>query len=576
MADLLDGLFRFTGASEIPITDSANPTRVQSNDDRGRSGILKLVGTLTASRELILPYYVGSWEIQNTTSQTVTIRGETGATVAVPAASAAHIFCDGLGFFTASGTGEGGVSDHGALTGLADNDHPQYQLAANAIGLTSSTPQPVGTAAVGNGTSAARDNHVHAHGDQAGGSLHAVATTSVPGFLSAADKTKLDSLTGGATNHGVLAGLTNDDHLQYLRSDGWRTWTGAQNAGGNKITNLGTPTADADAATKAYVDSVGGGGGSSIPSPTAANQVYNSSAAGTAAWTDDPVVDTLKAITKAEVGTYAANAASGAGQGCILIAQGGGASSSGGFCAIAGGAPGAGGTDGGGAGLYTRGSEAGGGGSHLLIEACEIGGRKLISLNAGVRATSAMMPTGDRVVTMGPAGTIPTSAPTETNHAGFYVGNISGGGGKLTHVCGGGVTYQAVETITVGAGTTGFVVLGQILNGGQPGSTANQVKRGTATGRINVIQLQPSSSWTGHGGSSNYAKYLGFTATLYWSGSIVIPCLDLCPLDGTALVGSPAVVYLEMDASYNVLCKAQNQGGIQCEFVISWDWNQRF
>lgn len=40
----------------------------------------------------------------------------------------------------------------------------------------------------------ARADHVHAHGDQPGGSLHATATTSVAGFMSAADKTKLDSL----------------------------------------------------------------------------------------------------------------------------------------------------------------------------------------------------------------------------------------------------------------------------------------------------------------------------------------------------------------------------------------------
>jgi len=29
--------------------------------------------------------------------------------------------------------GEGGVTDHGALTGLGDNDHPQYRLVADAI-----------------------------------------------------------------------------------------------------------------------------------------------------------------------------------------------------------------------------------------------------------------------------------------------------------------------------------------------------------------------------------------------------------------------------------------------------------
>jgi hypothetical protein len=67
------------------------------------------------------------------------------------------------------------------------------------IGLLSdSSPAAVGTAASGSGTSASRDDHVHAHGDQAGGTLHADATTSVDGFMTAADKTKLDALWGGS------------------------------------------------------------------------------------------------------------------------------------------------------------------------------------------------------------------------------------------------------------------------------------------------------------------------------------------------------------------------------------------
>ena len=44
------------------------------------------------------------------------------------------------------------------------------------------------------------------HGDRAGGTLHAAATQSVAGFMSAADKTKLDGLTQGAT---TFLGLTD-------------------------------------------------------------------------------------------------------------------------------------------------------------------------------------------------------------------------------------------------------------------------------------------------------------------------------------------------------------------------------
>lgn len=42
----------------------------------------------------------------------------------------------------------------------------------------------------------ARADHVHAHGSQPGGLLHAPATQSVAGFMSATDKTKVDLLPG--------------------------------------------------------------------------------------------------------------------------------------------------------------------------------------------------------------------------------------------------------------------------------------------------------------------------------------------------------------------------------------------
>jgi len=72
-------------------------------------------------------------------------------------------------------------------------------LVPAGIALSSTTPAPLGTAAVGSGTTAARSNHVHAHGDQLGGTLHAVATTVDAGFMAAADKTKLNGIAAGAT-----------------------------------------------------------------------------------------------------------------------------------------------------------------------------------------------------------------------------------------------------------------------------------------------------------------------------------------------------------------------------------------
>jgi len=51
----------------------------------------------------------------------------------------------------------------------------------------------------------ARGNHAHAHGNRAGGSLHALATTVLAGFMSAADKLKLDNIVPGhvIADHGT-------------------------------------------------------------------------------------------------------------------------------------------------------------------------------------------------------------------------------------------------------------------------------------------------------------------------------------------------------------------------------------
>ncbi|DAZ90884.1 TPA_asm: putative tail fiber protein [Cyanophage Cy-LDV1] len=74
--------------------------------------------------------------------------------------------------------------------------------------LSSAVPQPLGNAGPGTSTQAARGDHVHAHGAQAGGGLHSTATTTAAGFMSAADKTKLNGIATGAqvnvpTNLGV-------------------------------------------------------------------------------------------------------------------------------------------------------------------------------------------------------------------------------------------------------------------------------------------------------------------------------------------------------------------------------------
>lgn len=134
-----------------------------------------------------------------------------------------------LAFKAASTTG---VTNHGDLTGLLNDDHPQYVLtnggrtmtgnlnlgtnniinAGTVNGVTvethasrhlpngldplaSAAPLTIGTANdIGTANSFSRSDHVHAHGVQTDETLHALVTTTTHGFMSAADKTTLDSI----------------------------------------------------------------------------------------------------------------------------------------------------------------------------------------------------------------------------------------------------------------------------------------------------------------------------------------------------------------------------------------------
>lgn len=67
------------------------------------------------------------------------------------------------------------------------------------VGLATTAPPSVGAAnSAGAGLLAARSDHAHAHGMHTDGGLHAVAGAAA-GFMSAADKTKLDGVAIGAT-----------------------------------------------------------------------------------------------------------------------------------------------------------------------------------------------------------------------------------------------------------------------------------------------------------------------------------------------------------------------------------------
>jgi hypothetical protein len=96
-------------------------------------------------------------------------------------------------------------------------------LFASVPTLSNATPQAVGTATAGVAASASRADHVHAHGNQASnGSFHAAAIASgAAGFMTGADKAKLDAAATAATASTlVLRGSTGEAAFDYLYSGG--------------------------------------------------------------------------------------------------------------------------------------------------------------------------------------------------------------------------------------------------------------------------------------------------------------------------------------------------------------------
>jgi hypothetical protein len=129
-------------------------------------------------------------------------------------------------------TGVNAASTHGNLQGLSNDDHLQYLLvngnrpmqnnlvmASNSITgvgqvngvtieshasrhlpngldpLTTGVPSSIGVNnSVGIENAFARQDHIHAHGNQLGGTLHATASQSTAGFMSAQDKLDFDTI----------------------------------------------------------------------------------------------------------------------------------------------------------------------------------------------------------------------------------------------------------------------------------------------------------------------------------------------------------------------------------------------
>ncbi|CAB4125145.1 hypothetical protein UFOVP53_68 [uncultured Caudovirales phage] len=104
--------------------------------------------------------------------------------------------------------GTNNITGVGTVDGVTVSAHASRHLPNGADPLTTGVPSTIaGTNATGTANAFARQDHVHAHGSQTDGTHHAAVTTSVNGFMSAADKTKLDLVS--STELGYVAGVTS-------------------------------------------------------------------------------------------------------------------------------------------------------------------------------------------------------------------------------------------------------------------------------------------------------------------------------------------------------------------------------
>ena len=109
--------------------------------------------------------------------------------------------------------------DKPALSDVAESgDYADLTNTPAIPAASNTTPNATSaTGAAGVGSTYARGDHQHAHGNLNGGTLHSAATTISAGFMSAADKVKLDGLENFS---GAYADLTGTPSLAAVATSG--------------------------------------------------------------------------------------------------------------------------------------------------------------------------------------------------------------------------------------------------------------------------------------------------------------------------------------------------------------------
>lgn len=138
------------------------------------------------------------------------------------------------------------------------------------------SPANVGTAAPGISTQVSRGDHVHGHGNLAGGAFHAAASGASAGFMSTTDKDKLDSVT--------VANIPTVDEKAALAGT-----SGAPGDGNRYVTNADSRNTDSRTPTAHAASHVTGG------SDVIANAVAGG-AAGLLSGSDKSKLDGIEAL----------------------------------------------------------------------------------------------------------------------------------------------------------------------------------------------------------------------------------------------------------------------------------------
>lgn len=187
------GELRFTGY------DASTNTQIYS---KIQSTILDPVHGSEDSDLLFQTSVGGALATRMTLAQGLVVGAATGGDQGVGSINANAIYVNGV----AVGTGGGGVTDHGALTGLADDDHTQYHNDARGDARYY-TQGAVDTLLAGKSDV----GHTHSYEPLLGnpgtnGHVLASTTGGVRSWV---------ALPTVISDHGGLTGLADDDHTQY-------------------------------------------------------------------------------------------------------------------------------------------------------------------------------------------------------------------------------------------------------------------------------------------------------------------------------------------------------------------------